>query len=45
MAQSCYRIGNYTEDKYKKPELDFDEYLAELKRVDAEMRAAGEYDD
>jgi len=35
--------GNATKEKYERPEQSFDEVTAELWRVDAEMRAAGEY--
>jgi len=45
MAQSFRKAGNYTEEKYEHPEPSFEEYTAELERIDAEMRAAGEYDD
>jgi len=36
---------DYTKEKYEIPEPSFEELTAELWRVDAEMRAAGEYDE
>jgi len=45
MAQSFGGSGDYTKEKYERPEPSFEELTAELWRVDAEMRAAGEYDE
>ena len=45
MAQSFRKTSNYTEEKYERSERSFEEYTAELERVDAEMRSIGEYDD
>jgi len=44
MSQTFRGRGDYTKEKYEQPEPDFDEFTAELEKVDAEMRAAGEYD-
>jgi len=32
-------------EKYDRPEPSFEELTAELRMIDAEMRAAGEYDE
>jgi hypothetical protein len=43
MGQTLYRSGDYTAEKYDQPEPSFEELTAELRLVDAEMRAAGRY--
>jgi hypothetical protein len=45
MRQSFGGKGNYTKEKYDRPEPTFEELTAQLRKVDAEMRAAGEYDE
>ena len=45
MRQSFGGKGNYTKEKYDRPEPTFEELTAQLSKVDAEMRAAGEYDE
>jgi len=35
--------GDLTKEKYERPEQSFEEVTAELWKIDAEMRAAGEY--
>jgi len=45
MAQPDGITRNFTKEKYEQPEPDFDDLTAELRKIDAEMRAAGEYDD
>jgi len=44
MRQSFGGRGDYTKEKYDKPEPSFEELTAELRMIDAAMRAAGEYD-
>jgi len=44
MRQSFGGKGDYTKEKYDRPEPSFEELTAELRMIDAEMRAAGEYD-
>ena len=39
----CYGgSGDYTKEKYEYPEPSFEEYTAELLKIDAELRARGE---
>jgi len=45
MTQSFGGTGDYTKEKYELEEPSFEELTAELWRVDAEMRVAGEYDE
>jgi hypothetical protein len=45
MRQSFGGKGNYTKEKYDRPEPTFEELTAQLRKVNAEMRAAGEYDE
>jgi len=35
--------GDLTKEKYERPEQSLEEVTAELWKIDAEMRAAGEY--
>jgi hypothetical protein len=44
LSQSFGGKGDYTKDKYELPEPSFEELTAELRKVDAEMRASGRYD-
>jgi len=44
MRQSFGGKGDYTKEKYDRQEPSFEELTAELRTIDAEMRAAGEYD-
>ena len=34
--------GDFTKEKYERPEPSFDEYTADLLKIDAELRARGE---
>ena len=43
MRQSFGGKGNYTKEKYDRPEPTFEELTAQLRKVDAEMSAAGKY--
>jgi len=43
MRQSFGGKGDYTKEKYDRPEPSFEELTVELRIIDAEMRAAGEY--
>ena len=45
MRQSFGGKSDYTKEKYDHPEPSFEELTAELRKIDAEMRAAGEYDE
>jgi len=44
MRQAFGGKGDYTKEKYDRPEPSFEELTAELRIIDAKMRAAGEYD-
>jgi len=39
--QFCGGTGDYTKEKQEYPEPDFDEYAAELLKLDAELAAQG----
>jgi hypothetical protein len=43
MEQAFSGRGDLTKEKYERPEQSFEEVTAELWKIDAEMRAAGEY--
>jgi hypothetical protein len=43
MEQAFCGRGDLTKEKYERPEHSFEELTAELWKIDAEMRAAGEY--
>jgi ribosomal protein S12 methylthiotransferase accessory factor YcaO len=43
MTQPSGSTRDYTKEKYERPEPSFEELTAELRRVDAKMRAAGRY--
>jgi len=44
MEQVFSGSGDYTKEKYERTEPSFEEVTAELRRIDAEMRASGLYD-
>jgi len=44
MRQSFGGKGDYTKEKHDRPEPSFEELTAELRIIDAEMKASGEYD-
>jgi hypothetical protein len=43
MRQSFGGKGDYTKEKYNRPEPNYEEAIAELREIDAEMRAGGRY--
>jgi len=43
MRQSFGGKGDYTKEKYDRPEPNYEEAMAELREIDTEMRVAGRY--
>jgi hypothetical protein len=45
MAQSFGGEGDFTKERHEQPEPGFEELTAQLRQIDAEMRAAGRYNE